>query len=95
MPVTVTVENEVNQFMEKKGNTLTISRADVKSCCFVYEDTEINYKPPKGSNYDFIEQNGLSIYVEKGMYFKDNHLTIGLSGMGPFKTVYVEGLDRF
>lgn len=94
MTVAITLEENVKDFMKKKGNILTISRADIRSCCFVYEDVEVNYKTPKSENYDFIEQEGLLIYVQKGLYFKDDHLSLGVSGMGPFKEIYVEGLDR-
>ncbi|TRM11654.1 hypothetical protein FH966_08140 [Lentibacillus cibarius] len=95
MTPTISLDEDAKKFIEKKGNILTIFRSDVRSCCFVYEDVGVKYNSPKNVNYQYIEQEGLSIYVQNNLYFKNNHLNVGLSGIGPFKNIYIEGLDRF
>ena len=94
MTVAVTIENDLKSWMKKKGRVLTISQIDIKSCCIGYVDVDVSYKVPKTSNYDYIEQDGFSIYIQKGLNFKNNIVSIGLTGIGPFKQIYIDGFDR-
>lgn len=94
MTLAVDIEKGVISWMEKKGNILTISRMDIKTGCMGYEDVEVSYKEPTTNNYDYINQDGLSIYIQQGLNFKNNTVAIGLSGIGRFKQIYVDGLDR-
>lgn len=94
MTLAVDIEKGVKSWVEKKGNILTISRMDIKAGCMGYEDVEVSYKAPTTNNYDYIKQDGLSIYIQQGLNFKKNTVAIGLSGIGRFKQIYVDGLDR-
>ena len=94
MTIDVAIENGVKSWIKNKGSILTISRMDIKAGCIGYEDVDVSYKTPATNNHHHIEQDGLSVYIQKGLRFKNNIATIGLSGIGRFKNIYVGGLDR-
>ena len=94
MTIEVAIENGVKSWIKNKGSILTISRMDIKAGCIGYEDVDVTYKAPATNNYHYIEQDGLSVYIQKGLSFKNNVASIGLSGIGRFKNIYVGGLDR-
>ena len=85
MTIEVDIENGVKSWIRKKGSILTISRMDIKAGCIGYEDVDVSYKAPATNNYQFIEQDGLSVYIQKRLTFKKNSVSNGLRGIGPFK----------
>lgn len=92
----INIEQDAKQWLEKKGkNVLTISRMDITGCCVAHEDIDVNYRAPKSGNYEKIDYDGLEIYVEKNLKFKDDLVDISLTGFGPFKHIFVDGLRRF
>ena len=85
----------VKMFMENKGNIITISSFILQGCCVVAEETEVSYKVPKDkTKYELVEQDGLTIYIEKILRFKDDRVILSISGFGPFKYIYVGELKR-
>ncbi|MET3695819.1 hypothetical protein SAMN05877753_102651 [Bacillus oleivorans] len=95
MDILVSVHDNVKNWMKEKGEILTISKININACCMRYADAQISYKAPEKENYYHIQQDDLSIYIEKGLQFKDNRLTLSLMGIGPFKSIILDGLKRY
>lgn len=96
MGIKLNVDQNVIEWLKKKEkDVLTISRLDIMGCCVAHEDIDVNYHVPKKGTYEKIEYGGITIFVEKNLQFKDNYVHISLSGFGPFKHIFVDGLRRF
>src|SRR5690554_84183 len=89
----VTLDSGVKEWLIKKGNVLTVSRYEAKSCCIGYEDVDVKYRVPKKGDYKKLNVDELTIYIDKNIRFKHNHLILSLTGLGPFKQIYVDGLE--
>lgn len=93
MDVSIKVDKAVEEWMKKKKRTtLTISFIATQSCCIGVEDVEVSYKKPKKNNYELIQRNGLSIYLERGLLLKEKELHLSLMGKSIFSSIHVEGL---
>ena len=80
--------------MKKKGHTITLTNFILRGCA-VLEEIEVTYKEPKDkTQYHLVEQDGLFIYVQKILQFKNDHVSLAIAGIGPFKTLIAEGLKR-
>lgn len=94
MNLSISMEEKAKDFLEKKHNVLTISRMDIDRGCAGFEDLDISYHNPQNDNYEEYLHHGVTIYVQKGLQFKENHIEIVVSGIGPFKAIAVDGLKR-
>ena len=94
MPYIVEIESAVKELLAKKGNVITISLIDIYNCCVAVEEVDVRFKPPKTKDFDHIEQDGVSVYIQKGIRFKDNKVKLGYE-FGPFKSVHVGGVRQF
>lgn len=95
MNLSVVVEENVKMFMKNKGNIITISSLILPGCCVVMEDIDVSYKVPKNkAMYVLVEQDGLIIYIEKILRFKDDRVILATNGFGPFKYIYAGELKR-
>ncbi|SOC34685.1 CC/Se motif family (seleno)protein [Ureibacillus acetophenoni] len=95
MNLSVVVEENVKMYMKNKGNIITISSFIVQGCCVVAEETDVSYKVPKDkTKYVIVEQDDLTIYIDKILRFKDDRVILSVSGFGPFKYIYAGELKR-
>ncbi|HLR40097.1 MAG TPA: CC/Se motif family (seleno)protein [Virgibacillus sp.] len=88
------MEDKAKDFLEKKHNILTISRLDIDRGCAGFEDLDITYTKPQHKNYETYYCKDITVYIQKGLEFKENRVEIVISGVGPFKTIAVDGLKR-
>lgn len=94
MNLDIYMEDKAKDFLEKKHNILTISRLDIDRGCAGFEDLNITYTKPQHTNYETYYCKNITIYIQKGLEFKENRVEIVISGIGPFKTIAVDGLKR-
>lgn len=94
MSLAISMEDKAKDFLEKKHNVLTISRMDIDRGCAGFEDLDISYHNPQSNNYEEYQHQGVTIYIQKGLQFKKSCVEIVVSGIGPFKTIAVDGLKR-
>jgi hypothetical protein len=96
LKLTIQIDSDVKKWVAEKGNTITISHYDTLSCCMGYEDVEVTSNTPElKGNYHLLQKDGIKVYVEKTLSFKNNHLQVSFMGFRPFKQLVVEGLKRF
>lgn len=94
MTVEISIEEKAKKMLMEKGNVLTISRMDIVSGCMSIEEIDVTYEAPKKRNYEKHTCDQVTIYVQKGLRFKENKIRIVTSGIGPFKTISAGSLDR-
>lgn len=94
MELEISMEDKAKEFLVKKGNVLMISRMDIDRGCAAFEDLEVSYQKPHKGNYEKYQYGDIHIYIQKGIQFKDNRVEIVISGLGPFKSIAVDGLKR-
>lgn len=94
MNLDIYMEDKAKDFLEKKYNILTISRLDIDRGCAGFEDLEVTYSKPQRKNYDTYYCKNITVYIQKGLEFKNKRVEIVISGIGPFKTIAVDGLKR-
>ncbi|WP_203249293.1 CC/Se motif family (seleno)protein [Sporosarcina beigongshangi] len=94
MGLTIEIEDSVKELMKKKGHTITLASFILRGCA-VLEEIEVTYKEPKDkTQYQLVEQDGLFIYVQKTLRFKNDQVSIVVAGIGPFKTMVAGDLKR-
>lgn len=95
MALTIEMDEKTRNWIHEKGDVVTVSRFDVRGCCVSMEDVEVKAKMPKKENlYLSYKQDGITIYVQKGMQFKNDKLEIAMNGMGVFRYLIADGLKR-
>lgn len=94
MQTKISIEDKVKKYLQDKGNILTISRRDIQRGCMGLEDIDISHEVPQQENYEKYIVDGITVYVQHGLQFKENHIKVVKSGVGPFKTIAAGSLDR-
>lgn len=94
MNLDISIEDKAIEFLEKKGNILVISRMDIDRGCAAFEDLKVSYNYPKKGIYDKYQMDDVTVYIQKGLQFKDNYVEVVISGIGPFKAIAIDGLQR-
>lgn len=94
MHIKISIEDKIKKHLQDKGNILTISRRDIQRGCMGLEDIDISYEVPQEEGYEKYLVDGVTVYVQHGLQFKDNHIKVVKAGVGPFQTVAVGSLDR-
>lgn len=90
----ISIEEKAIKYLQEKGNILTISRMDIIRGCMSIEEVDVSYKKPHEGNYDMYTYGEVRIYIQKGLHFKNHHINIVISGIGPFKTIAIGNVDR-
>lgn len=96
MGIQVTIDERAKEIIREKGNLLTISRANIENCCVPISDVMVQYrKPDQPEMFNEINTDDISLYVDKYISFKNEHIQIKHTGFGPFRSVRVEGVSYF
>lgn len=84
----IDMDDKSKEWLESKGNVLTVKVIDVKACCApgVQEVVAIPGKPKPQEGYHEFKIDHLSIYVQK-MICQRNQLTLKLSGFSFLKSI--------
>ena len=87
----IEMDNESKQWIESKGNQVTIKILDVKACCApgVQEIVALPGKPKTLDQYQQFISNQTELYIHKNVRLKDK-LVITLSGLPFLKTLSVK-----
>lgn len=97
MQFSIAIDHDAREWIVKKGAVLTIERLKAGRC-WVGQPLELITRfgePKEKERFVYEHKDGIAIFIEKGIDFKDNHLSITLSGFSIFKGIYVHGLKRF
>lgn len=86
----IQLDEQTKNWLQAKNKPLVVKLLLVNSCCApsVEEVTTQLGKPKDAQRYDEIEQDGVTIYVEKPITAYQN-MTLKLKGIGLFKMVSV------
>ena len=96
MDIQVSMEEKARDVISGKGNILTVSFLSIENCCVPIGEVAIRYQKPE--NLEMFHQmniNNITLYIDKRIDFKKNMIKIKHSGIGPFRTVRVDGVSHF
>lgn len=85
-------------WVKKEGNVLTVDlfESATKCCVGSVQELQVRLKEPSNpARYSFYQYDGIHIFVEKSLVFKNNQLDFQLSKIPFFKGITVSGLKRF
>lgn len=96
MDLKVRISDEAKNWLMKKSSKLTIASVYIQNCCVPLDEIAIHYKEPDyPNNFYKFQIDQLDIFIEKSLRFKNDELTITLSGFGPFQSLNIGGISRF
>lgn len=93
----VHITPEARQYLASRSQSLTIFLAELKvQCCVPYAPPEVRIGPPDAPDeYLPIASGDLTVYVPREAVEHQPELTIVLRGLGPFKTLGLQGWRAF
>lgn len=92
----VQIDAEAIEWLSKKQKNITLTSVVIQNCCVPINEIAIHYKDPDNPHrFKKVEMDQFTIFIDKTLQFKNDALTLSLSGFGPFKMLKVDGLVRF
>lgn len=92
----VSIEDKAKAVIKEKGSILTISSTSIENCCVPIGEVMIQFGEPKSSSgFEKINLDDITLYIDKKLEFKNELVHIKPTGIGPFRTVRVEGVVYF
>ncbi|WP_169819164.1 CC/Se motif family (seleno)protein [Anaerobacillus arseniciselenatis] len=91
------MDHKTKTWIKKKGNYLTIKTVRVAGCCVgrpIDLLTKVG-KPNELKMFHQISLDDITVYVQKGVNFKNDQITLNLFGIGLFKIITAEATSRF
>ena len=91
------MDHKTKSWIEKKGNYLTVKTVKAAGRCIgrpIDLSTEIG-KPNELQMFHQISLEDITVYVQKGVNFKEDQITLNLFGVGFFKIITAQGITRF
>lgn len=86
--MTLSLDKDAYEFIKKKGGVCTVRLSVAKGCCGGMPLPDISYsKPKEATGLEALTQDGVSVYIGKGMRFENDLVHITLSGALFFKSL--------
>lgn len=90
------IEKDVLEFVASKNETVvTVDLYSPGNCCVPLSEPHVYFGLPKDPihKYEYIEQDGLKIYVFKGANLKNDTLKLCIRKFLGMKSIEVEGIN--
>ena len=97
MDLEICIDEKTKTWLRKKGGKLSVHKLKAKGCWGagpVELFTQLG-KPKEETGYHAFQIDDLTIYVQKNLKFKDDRLTLKLSGFSIFTFIAATGISRF
>lgn len=96
MDIQVLIHDKAKDVINDRGNLLTISLLSIDNCCVPIGEVNVQYEKPENLQmYYTVQTDNIFIYLDKRLDIKNQSIEIKPTGIGPFRTVRVEGISYF
>ncbi|WP_338754316.1 CC/Se motif family (seleno)protein [Bacillus sp. FJAT-52991] len=87
------INEKAKKWLMRHGSVLTIGFFDIGGCCVSIIELDVRLGEPNDLNrFQRYKKEGLTFFIENGLDFKGNRVTISLS---LFSRIQVQGVKRF
>ncbi|MDQ0215459.1 hypothetical protein J2S13_001876 [Oikeobacillus pervagus] len=98
MDYTITFDEKATQWLFSKTAepVIVVKPFQPGNCCVGGMEAEVTFVKPDFENlFHHQKVEGISIFIDQVLEFKDRHIHFYLTGFSVFKTLQVKGLKRF
>ncbi|WP_096201077.1 CC/Se motif family (seleno)protein [Bacillus sp. FJAT-45350] len=96
--VEVTIDSKAKKYIKDRGGVAQLSLYETINKCCIGGAAEVEVtlnRPSEEKRFHKHHEDGIDIYIEKSLNFKNGKIIIALSGFGLLKGLKATGLKRF